>query len=96
MQIGDSIALVTGANRGLGLAFTRELARRGAARVYGAARQLAPASVPDRHDVATYRLLPGQIHIVPMRRSTWDPGYPMRLRSRAGRRPDPAGDRVPP
>jgi NAD(P)-dependent dehydrogenase (short-subunit alcohol dehydrogenase family) len=31
MQIGGSVALVTGANRGLGLAFTRELARRGAA-----------------------------------------------------------------
>jgi NAD(P)-dependent dehydrogenase (short-subunit alcohol dehydrogenase family) len=30
MQIGDSIAPVTGANRGLGLAFTRELVRRGA------------------------------------------------------------------
>jgi NAD(P)-dependent dehydrogenase (short-subunit alcohol dehydrogenase family) len=46
MQIGDSIALVTGANRGLGLAFTRELVRRGAARVYGAARQQDQVTEP--------------------------------------------------
>jgi NAD(P)-dependent dehydrogenase (short-subunit alcohol dehydrogenase family) len=32
MQIGGSIALVTGANRGLGLAFTQEFIRRGAAK----------------------------------------------------------------
>jgi NAD(P)-dependent dehydrogenase (short-subunit alcohol dehydrogenase family) len=38
MQISNTIALVTGANRGLGLAFSRELVRRGAVRVYGAAR----------------------------------------------------------
>jgi NAD(P)-dependent dehydrogenase (short-subunit alcohol dehydrogenase family) len=38
MQINGSVALVTGANRGLGRAFSRELVRRGAARVYGAAR----------------------------------------------------------
>src|SRR5690242_21857375 len=40
MQISNTIALVTGANRGLGLAFSRELIRRGAAKVYGAARHL--------------------------------------------------------
>ena len=38
MKIGGSIALVTGANRGLGRAFARELVSRGAAKVYGAAR----------------------------------------------------------
>jgi NAD(P)-dependent dehydrogenase (short-subunit alcohol dehydrogenase family) len=38
MKIGGSVALVTGANRGLGQAFARELVRRGAAKVYGAAR----------------------------------------------------------
>jgi NAD(P)-dependent dehydrogenase (short-subunit alcohol dehydrogenase family) len=38
MKINGSVALVTGANRGLGRAFARELVRRGAARVYGAAR----------------------------------------------------------
>ena len=38
MKIEGSVALVTGANRGLGQAFARELVRRGAAKVYGAAR----------------------------------------------------------
>jgi NAD(P)-dependent dehydrogenase (short-subunit alcohol dehydrogenase family) len=38
MQIDGSVALVTGANRGLGQAFARELVRRGAAKVYGTAR----------------------------------------------------------
>jgi NAD(P)-dependent dehydrogenase (short-subunit alcohol dehydrogenase family) len=39
MNIEGSVALVTGANRGLGEVFARELVRRGAAKVYGAARQ---------------------------------------------------------
>src|SRR5437870_1297119 len=38
MDIEGSIALVTGANRGLGSAFARLLVERGAARVYAAAR----------------------------------------------------------
>ena len=38
MKINGSVALVTGANRGLGQAFARELVRRGAAKIYGAAR----------------------------------------------------------
>ena len=45
MKIDGSVALVTGANRGLGRAFARELVSRGAAKVYGAAR--SPASVTD-------------------------------------------------
>jgi len=43
MKIQDSIALVTGANRGLGLAFARALLAGGARKVYAAARD--PASV---------------------------------------------------
>ena len=43
MQIKDSIALVTGANRGLGRAFTQALLAGGARKVYAAARD--PASV---------------------------------------------------
>jgi NAD(P)-dependent dehydrogenase (short-subunit alcohol dehydrogenase family) len=38
MKIANSVALVTGANRGIGLAFTRELLARGARKVYAAAR----------------------------------------------------------
>ena len=38
MRIDGSVALVTGANRGLGRVLARELVSRGAARVYGAAR----------------------------------------------------------
>ena len=40
MKIEGSIALVTGANRGLGAAFCRTLLDRGAAKVYAAARDL--------------------------------------------------------
>ena len=38
MKVAGSIALVTGANRGLGLAFARALKELGAAKVYAAAR----------------------------------------------------------
>ncbi len=43
MKIKDSVALVTGANRGLGLAFTKALLAGGARKVYAAARD--PGSV---------------------------------------------------
>src|ERR1700728_1620943 len=38
MKVAGSIALVTGANRGLGLAFAKALVERGAEKVYAAAR----------------------------------------------------------
>ncbi|WP_245836327.1 SDR family oxidoreductase [Paramicrobacterium agarici] len=38
MNISDQVALVTGANRGIGREFVRELKRRGVARVYATAR----------------------------------------------------------
>jgi NAD(P)-dependent dehydrogenase (short-subunit alcohol dehydrogenase family) len=47
MQIDGSVALVTGANRGLGRVYARELVSRGAAKIYGAARD--PAAVTDPH-----------------------------------------------
>ena len=52
MNISGSVALVTGANRGLGLAFTRELVRRGAAKVYGAARDPGKVTEPGVEPVA--------------------------------------------
>ena len=46
MNISGSVALVSGANRGLGRAFARELVRRDAAKVYGAARDPAAVTEP--------------------------------------------------
>ncbi|MFG3556919.1 SDR family oxidoreductase [Micromonospora sp. NPDC047557] len=45
MRISGSIALVTGANRGIGRHFTRQLLERGAAKVYATARD------PERIDI---------------------------------------------
>jgi hypothetical protein len=63
MQISGSVALVTGANRGLGLAFSRELVRRGAAKVYGAARNPAavtePGVLPVALDITDRRAVTG-------------------------------------
>ncbi|GKT20749.1 SDR family oxidoreductase [Acidovorax sp. SUPP3334] len=46
MNIENAVVLVTGANRGIGLAFTRELLRRGARKVYAAARNPASITLP--------------------------------------------------
>ena len=46
MKIQGSVALVTGANRGLGAAFARGLLSAGAAKVYGAARDPASVTTP--------------------------------------------------
>jgi NAD(P)-dependent dehydrogenase (short-subunit alcohol dehydrogenase family) len=43
MEIRGKIALVTGANRGLGRAFAEELLEAGAARVYAASRDPSAA-----------------------------------------------------
>jgi NAD(P)-dependent dehydrogenase (short-subunit alcohol dehydrogenase family) len=46
MKIENSVVLVTGANRGIGLAFARALLARGARKVYAAARDPASVSLP--------------------------------------------------
>lgn len=46
MKIQDSVALVTGANRGLGLAFAQALLAGGARKVYAAARDPASITLP--------------------------------------------------
>ena len=55
MKLADATVLITGANRGLGLAFAREVLARGARKVYAAARDPASVSlagvVPIRLDV---------------------------------------------
>jgi len=46
MKIDNAVALVTGANRGIGLAFTRALIARGACKVYAGARDPSTVTQP--------------------------------------------------
>jgi NAD(P)-dependent dehydrogenase (short-subunit alcohol dehydrogenase family) len=52
MDIKGAVALVTGANRGIGRHFAQQLLERGAAKVYATARD------PERVDVAGAEVLP--------------------------------------
>jgi NAD(P)-dependent dehydrogenase (short-subunit alcohol dehydrogenase family) len=49
MKLENSVVLVTGANRGIGLAFARALLARGARKVYAAARNPATVTLPGVH-----------------------------------------------
>ena len=51
MKIKNAVVLVTGANRGIGLAFARELLARGARKVYAGARDPATVTQPGVHAV---------------------------------------------
>ena len=51
MKIQDSVALVTGANRGLGLAFVQELLAAGVKKVYAAARDPSSINVAGAHPI---------------------------------------------
>ena len=46
MKIENAVVLVTGANRGIGLAFVRELLARGARKVYAAAVSYTHLTLP--------------------------------------------------
>jgi NAD(P)-dependent dehydrogenase (short-subunit alcohol dehydrogenase family) len=46
MQLANAVVLITGANRGIGLAFAREALARGARRVYAAARDPSSIQLP--------------------------------------------------
>jgi NAD(P)-dependent dehydrogenase (short-subunit alcohol dehydrogenase family) len=61
MKIAGSVALVTGAGRGLGQAYARELVSRGAAKVYGAARNPAAVTEPGVTPVALDITDPGRV-----------------------------------
>jgi len=61
MQINGATALVTGANRGLGQVYARELVSRGAAKVYGAARNPAAVTEPGVTPVALDITDPGRV-----------------------------------
>ena len=57
MQIKDSVALVTGANRGIGRAFVEALLERGASRIYAATRDLSSLDAVVRLDPKRIRPL---------------------------------------
>jgi NAD(P)-dependent dehydrogenase (short-subunit alcohol dehydrogenase family) len=69
MNIDRSVALVTGANRGLGAAFANALLERGAARVYAAVRDVGsitdPRVIPLRLDVTDRASIEAAVQAAP-------------------------------
>ena len=60
MNIEGSIALVTGANRGLGAALCRALRDQGAAKVYAGARDPNSVQTPDEPVITSYANAPAR------------------------------------
>jgi NAD(P)-dependent dehydrogenase (short-subunit alcohol dehydrogenase family) len=61
MKIQDSVAFVTGANRGLGASFARALLAAGARKVYAAAREPSSVDIPGVHAVRLDVTRPGEV-----------------------------------
>lgn len=98
MQIEGTVALVTGANRGIGKAFVAALLDRGAAKVYAGARDPAsvdagdPRVVPVRldvtsdDDVAAAAALAGDVQLVINNAGIAEPGTPLQAELDVARR----------
>ena len=54
MQLKNAVALVTGANRGIGRAFVDALLEQGVSRVYATARDLSSLDTVTRIDLTAY------------------------------------------
>ena len=61
MQLKDSVVFITGANRGLGLAYARGALAAGAKKVYAAARDPASVTLPGVHPIALDVTNPAQV-----------------------------------
>lgn len=61
MDIEDAVVLVTGANRGIGAEFVEQLKRRGAAKIYAAARDAGAIDADGVHPLELDVTDPGQI-----------------------------------
>ncbi|RUQ98174.1 SDR family oxidoreductase [Labedella endophytica] len=64
MQIKDSVVLVTGANRGIGAEFVRQLKERGAAKIYATARDAASITADGVEAVALDVTDEGQVRAI--------------------------------